>query len=191
MNHIPAILLVAVLWLAVFAPTQFPVLHGWLGVPLNVVPALLVYTALTHGAVLTTSISVLAALWVDTLSASRFGVSLLPMFAFAFFVQFRSHLILREQRFAQFWLGWAGGILIPFATVGLLQLGQRQPAFTHGTLWQLFVLGLVNAVVCPLVFQLFDHLHRAFNYQPLEPGSFRLDRQIVRGRNQGRNSSHG
>ena len=191
MNHLPVVLLGVVLWLAVFAPTQFPVLHSWIGVPLNGVPALLVYTALTHSSVLTTAVSVVAALWLDSLSASRFGVSVLPMFLFAFFIQIRSHLILREQRFAQFWLGCAGGVFVPFATAGLLQLGQRQPAFTQGTVWQLFVLGLTNGLLCPLTFRLFDQLNRAFNYQPVEPSSFRSDRQIVRGRNPGRTSDHG
>lgn len=183
MNRLPIILMFGVLWLAVFAQTQFGLLHRWLAVPLSVIPALLVYAALTHGLVLTAAFSVVAGLWLDAVSASRFGVSVLPMFLFAFVVQTRSHLILREQRFAQFWLGAAGGAFIPLFTAGLLQLGQRQPAFTRGTWWQLLVLALFNGIVCPLVFRFFDKLNRAFNYQPLETQSYRTDRQMVRGRN--------
>ena len=186
MNQLPVLLLLAVLWLVTFAPTQFAVLHDWIGVPLNLSPALLVYTALTHGPVLTTVVSVMAGLWLDALSASRFGVSLLPMFLFAFVVQSRSHLILRDQRFAQFWLGVAGGILIPIATAGVLLLGRREPALTQGTVAQLILLGVANGLATPLTFQLFDRMNRAFNYQSLEPGSFRADRQIVRSRHQTR-----
>lgn len=182
MNRIPVFLMFLVLWLAVFAQTQFAVLHRWIGVPLGVLPALVVYVALTHGLVLSTTFGVVAGLWLDSLSASRFGVSVLPLFAFGFVVQTRSHLLLREQRFAQFWLGLAGGVLVPLSTVGLLQLGQREPAFTQGTWWQLLVLGGLNGAVCPLVFLLFDRLDRTFNYAAMEPQSFRADRQIVRGR---------
>jgi len=186
MNRLPILLMFGVLWLAVFAQTQFGVLHHWLAVPLSIIPALLVYAALTHGLVLTTAFSVVAGLWLDAISSSRLGVSILPMFLFAFFVQTRSHLILRDQRFAQFWLGAAGGVLIPLVTAGLLQLGQRQPAFTSGTWWQLLVLGSFNGSLCPFFFQFFDKLNRAFNYQPLETAenrSYRPDRQMVRGRN--------
>ena len=182
MNRIPVFLMFLVLWLAVFGQTQFPVLHRWVGVPLGVLPALVVYVALTHGLALTAGFSVVAGLWLDSLSASRFGVSLLPLFGFAFVVQTRSHLLLREQRFAQCWLGLAGGFLVPLMTAGLLQLGQREPAFTPGTWWQLLVLGGFNGLACPLVFSLFDRLNHTFNYTVSEPQSFRADRQIVRGR---------
>ena len=183
MNRLPVILMFVVLWLAIFAQTQFAVLHRAVGLPLSVLPALMVYAALTHGLALAAFFSVVAGLWLDSVSASRFGVSVFPMFIFVFVVQTRSHLLLREQRFAQFWLGATGGFGVPLLTAGILQLGQREPAFTQGTWWQLSVLGLVNGLVCPLVFGLFDQLSRTFDYQVVEPPSFRLDRQIVRGRN--------
>ncbi len=183
MNRLQIILMFVVLWLAVFLQTQFGVLHRLIGVPVCVLPALMVYAALTHGLAMTTLFSVVAGLWLDSVSASRFGVSVLPLFAFAFVVQTRSHLLLREQRFAQFWLGAAGGFFVPLVTAGILQLGQREPAFTQGTWWQLLVLALMNGIVCPLAFGLFDQLNQTFNYQAIETHSFRLDRQIVRGRN--------
>ena len=182
MNRLPVVILFVVAWLAVFAQTQFAALHDWLGVPLSALPALLVYAALTHELILVMGFAVTGAIWVDALSASRFGVSLLPMGLFAYLVQTRSHLILREQRFAQFWLGFGGGVAVPVATVGLLQLGQRQPAVTTGSLWQLLVLGLFNGFLTPLAFRLFDHLNGTFNYQVVSTQSFRTDRQIVRGR---------
>lgn len=182
MSRIPILLLFVVLWLAVFAQTQFPVLREWLGTPLSAIPALLVYVALTHGLALTAALGLVAALWLDSLSASRFGASILPMVLFGFAVQTRGHMILRDQRFAQFWLGVMGGVLVPLGTAGLLQLGQRQPSWTVGTWWQLGLLGLLNGLLCPQVFRFFDHLNQAFNYQPLEPQTFRIDRQIVRGR---------
>ncbi len=182
MNRLPVVILFLVLWIAVFAQTQFPMFHRWFATPLSLLPCLLVYAALTHGLVLTTVYSTVAALWLDSLSSSRFGVSVLPMFFYAFVVQTRSHLLLRDQRFAQCWLGAAGGGLIPLGTAGILALGQREPSITHGTAGQLLILALFNALVCPLVFGLFDQLNHAFNYQPLESQSYRPDRQIVRGR---------
>ena len=42
--------------------------------------------------------------------------------------------------------------------------------------------GLLNGIACPVLFQMFDWLHRIFDYRPLTTSSFRADRETVRSR---------
>ena len=177
----PAMLFV-VAWLAIFAQTQFPLVRDFLGTPPGILPALVVYAAFTHGIGTVTSLAVVGGLWLDALSGSRLGVSIGPVFAVGFVLHARQHLLLREQRYAQFWLGFGAGIVVPLATGVLLQLGGRQPHFGASTAFQLAVSGLFNGVACPAAFLLFDRLRSAFEYQAAGPGPFRADREIKRGR---------
>jgi cell shape-determining protein MreD len=171
-----------VTWLAVFAQTQFVGLRHWLGIPLAVVPALVSYTALTHGIAVTTALSVLAGLWIDSLSASRLGVSVGPLFLLGFLLHLRRHLILRDQRYAQFWIGFGAGVSVNLLVLMLLSAGQREPISGWFSLWQIPMLGILNGAACPGAFVLFDALERTFGYRPATQSGFRSDREIVRGR---------
>jgi hypothetical protein len=182
MTRVPTIALFFFTWLAVFGQTQFPVVTDWLAVPLTVLPALMVYTALTHGIFTVAILAVGAGLGVDSLSANPLGVSILPLFAVGFALQLRQHLILRDQTYAQFWLGLAAGLAVPIFTWVLLHLDSRPPIAGPFLIWQLFLIGIVNAGVCPALFKLFDTLRETFDYQPMTEGSFRPDREIKRGR---------
>jgi rod shape-determining protein MreD len=182
MSWLSPALLFGVAWLAVFAQTQFAPVRDWLGIPLGCLPALLVYAAFSHRLMVVSCLGVTAGLWLDALSGSRLGVSILPHFLVGFVLHARQHLLLREQRYAQFWLGFGAGILIPLATVALLQLGTRQPHVGASTFGQILLSGLINGLLCPAFFALFDQLRETFEYQPAGPGSFRSDREIKRGR---------
>lgn len=182
MNWITPLLLFVVTWLAVFASTQFAPLAGWLGTPLSFVPAVIVYAALTNHLLLTTTLAVAAGLGLDSLSANRLGVSVLPMFLAGFLIHTRRHVILRDQTYAQFWLGLGTAVLVPLATWVIMSAGQREPIHGWLTVWQLAVSGLLNGALCPACFVLFDALRRTFDYQPVAESSFRPDRQIKRGR---------
>lgn len=182
MNWISPLLLFVVTWLAVFAATQFAPLAGWLGVPLALVPGVIVYAALTHHLLLTTALCIFAGLGVDALSANRLGVSVAPLFLAGFLIHTRRHLILRAQAYAQFWLGLATAVFVPLATLTIMSFGQREPLRGWSTVWQLALTGGLNGVLCPAWFLLFDALRRTFDYQPVAESSFRPDRQIKRGR---------
>jgi rod shape-determining protein MreD len=182
MNWITPLLLLVVTWLAVFASTQFAPLAGWLGTPLSLVPAVIVYAALTNHLLLTTALAVFAGLGLDSLSANRLGVSVLPFFLAGFLIHTRRHVILRNQSYAQFWLGLGTAVLVPLATLMIMSFGQREPIHGWTTVWQLLVSGLLNGALCPACFALFDTLRLTFDYQPVAESSFRPDRQIKRGR---------
>lgn len=182
MNWITPVLLFVATWLAVFSATQFGPVAGWLGVPVSPLPAVLVYVALTNGLPLTAGLTVFAGLALDALSANRLGVSVLPMFLAGFLIHTRRHVILRGQAYAQFWLGLGTAVLVPLGTLALMSFGQREPLQGWATVRQLAVSGLLNGLLCPACFALFDALRLIFDYQPVAESSFRSDRQIKRGR---------
>jgi len=182
MTRVPTIALFFFTWLAVFGQTQFPVLTNLLATPVTVLPALMVYAALTHGIVTVAVLAFGAGVGADSLSANPLGISILPLFAVGFVLQLRQHLILRDQIYAQLWLGLAAGITIPGLTLGMLYLDSQQPITGPFLLGQVFLTGILNALLCPALFAFFDALRRTFDYQPMTEGSFRPDREIKRGR---------
>ena len=106
----------------------------------------------------------------------------MPLFLLGFTLQLQRHLILRDQGFAQFWIGLGAGAGVPLLTLGILSLTGSQPVTGRFTFIQLLLLGLLNAIACPVLFRIFDLLHRSFDYRPLTTSSFRADRETVRGR---------
>jgi rod shape-determining protein MreD len=182
MTWLSPILLLVVTWLAIFLQTGLMPLRELLGAPPNLVPALVVYAAFTHGLGLVTVLTLTAGLWIDALSGSRLGTGVAPLFGLGFLLNTRQHLLLREQRYAQFWLGFAGGLGVPLAHAGILQLGADEPALGWFTVRQLLSLGLLNGLACPAIFLLFDRLRAVFEYQPSGPGPYMSNREMKRGR---------
>ncbi|MSU36944.1 MAG: hypothetical protein EXS36_17975 [Pedosphaera sp.] len=182
MSWVPLTSLFVAAWLATYAQTQFPMVRLAFGIPFCILPALAAYVAMNHSILITTVFTVVTALGVDSLSANRFGVSVVPFFLFGFIAHISRHVLLQDQRYTQFWLGFTGGILVPLGTLAMLFLGQREPMFGSVTIRQLLLLGLLNGLVCPAFFWLFDRIQQGFDYQPLAVPSFRPDREIKRGR---------
>jgi len=182
MNWVPTTLLFFFAWLAVFAGTQFAVVTSLLGTPVTLVPALLVYAALTNHLAVITGLSVFAGLGLDSLSNNLPGATVLPLFLAAWLIQNQRHVILRDQTYAQFWLGAGTGLFVPLGTLALMRLNDQQPLTGWATLWHLFVGAVFNGLMCPACFRLFDRLRRTFDYEPVPESSFRPDREIKRGR---------
>ena len=209
MTRLPSLLLFVATWVVLFAQTQFPVVRQYLGFPINLLPALTVYAALSLDLWTATVFGCVTALLCDSLSESRLGVSVAPVFLTIFVLQLRKHLILREQRFAQFWLGVGAGWFIVLGSLAINSLGSRDPvsefalstaspgvvpAFEIGafgsreplwgviSIWQVLVAGAMNGFASPVCFKFFDWLRSYYEYQPMELSSFRADREIKRGR---------
>lgn len=182
MNGSSAILLFVAGWLAAFAQTQFSVVRGVLGVPLAVGPALVVYAAFTHGLATASLFAVLLGLWTDSLSGSRMGLGAVTPFLATFLLSTRQHLLLRDQRYAQFWLGLGLGVGLPLGHGILLQAAHAGPALGWASIRQFLVLGLMNGAACPACFWAFDRLLQSLEY-PAAPTSFMAgQREMKRGR---------
>jgi len=145
-------------------------------------PPLMVYASLTHGLLTIVLLACCGGLWFDSLSLNPLGVSVLPLLLLGWVIYQSRGLLLRRQTFARVVLGVMAGAAQPLATLFLLLNLGRAPLLGWFSFWQWIVLAAGSGLVTPLCFELFDRLHRAFEYQPAAPGSFRADRQIKRGR---------
>lgn len=182
MNLLNSILILVAVFLSVFCEAAFGGFRRVIGTQIDLLPGLMVYTALSAGLPTITLVAVLGGLWLDSLSANPLGVSVLPLFAAGLLVQYYRHLILREQVFAQFVLGFGASAVVPVGTLLLLFFGSASPLLGWGTLWQWLVMAVGGGLATPVWFFIFDRLHRALHYRPLVESGFRPDREFKRSR---------
>jgi hypothetical protein len=183
MNALNTTLILAAAFLAVFGEAAFPVLRHWLGAQVDLLPALMVYSALKTDIVTVSLLSVFGGLWFDALSANPPGTSILPLFAVGFVIYSQRELILRELPFAQFVLGAIASAVTPALSILLLLTGGQEPLFGWGSIWQWLVMAAGGAVATPIIFEFFGWCRRTLGYQPRVETSFRPDREIRRSHN--------
>lgn len=180
---LPNILILLAALLAVFCQGTFNGVRSLLGAQVDLLPALMVYAALTSGPVMMMTLAVFSGLLLDTLSVNPLGVSVLPLLLIGLLLQLRRDLLLRDQIYAQFVLGLIASALAPALTVVTLLTLEQTPLLGWGSLWQWLVMSVGGGVATPVFFFLFDRLNHALGYQPIVESSFRADREIRRGRN--------
>jgi cell shape-determining protein MreD len=169
-------------FLAVFWEASFGGVRHVLGVQVDLLPALVVYAGLCTDLLTISLVSFLGGLWFDALSANPLGISVLPLFAVGLAAGVARDVILRDQAFAQFVLGFAASFAVPFLTLVCLLTTGHAPSLGWGTLWQFIVLSLGGAAATPVFFLLFEWLRRSFMHNRVTESSFRPDREIRRGR---------
>jgi rod shape-determining protein MreD len=182
MNIVSSIIILLTAYVAVFLEARLGGVRDWLGAQIDLLPTLVVYASLTKGVATLALLAVLGGLWFDSLSANPTGVTVLPLFLIGLAIFRTRHLILREQTYAQFFLGMSACAAAPLGTLILLLLLGETPIIGPGSLWQWLVMSVGGGALCPVVFRVFDRVHRAFDYQPLAETTFRPDREIKRGR---------
>jgi rod shape-determining protein MreD len=183
MNLLNTILIFAVAFLAVFGEAALPGMRHLLDAQVDLLPVLMVYAALNMGITTVALLAIFSGLWFDALSANPLGVTILPLFMVGFVIFLQRDLILRGLSFAQVVLGTIASAVVPMLTVLILLTIGKPPLLGWGSLWQWLVMTAGGAVATPMIFALFDWLNRALGYQPRKENNFRLDREILRGRN--------
>ncbi len=183
MNPLASILILLTAFVAVFCETAFPFVRHLLGTQINLLPALIVCASLRAGLVTVTLVAALGGLTFDSLSANPLGVSVLPLFIAGFLICWKSDLILRDQSYAQFVLGFLASAAVPLMTVLLLLTAGHAPLIGWGSLWQWLVLAFGGGAATPVFFKLLGGLERSLSYRRALETSFRPDREIRRGRN--------
>lgn len=183
MTVLPTILILLAALLAVFGQSAFTGLRNLVGAQVDLLPALMVYTALTASPFMMITLAVVGGLFFDTLSVNPLGTSVLPLLAVGFLIQLRRDLLLREQVYAQFVLGLLASAIAPVISVLILLTLGKSPLLGWGSLWQWTVMSVGGGVAAPVFFFLFDRLNHALGYQRVVESSFRADREIRRGRN--------
>ena len=183
MTALPNILILLAALLAVFGQSAFTGLRNLIGAQVDLLPALMVYTALTASPFMMITLAVLGGLFFDTLSVNPLGTSVLPLLIVGFLIQLRRDLLLREQVYAQVVLGLLASAMAPLIAILILLTLGKSPLLGWGSLWQWVVMSVGGGVASPVFFFLFDRLNHALGYQPIVESSFRADREIRRGRN--------
>jgi rod shape-determining protein MreD len=182
MSALNTIFILVVAFVAVFVETSFGTFRRLLNVQVDLLPGLIVYASLSAGMTTVSLVAVLGGLWFDSLSANPLGVSILPLFLIGFAVQQFSHLILRDQSYAQLVLGFAASGFAPLLTLVIIFSCGAEPIVGLGFIWQWFVMTLLGGLLVPLYFKLFDKVYRTLGYERVVESSFRPDREIARGR---------
>jgi len=182
MSWLNTFLILATAYLVVFVEATFSPLRDLLRVQFELLPSLVVYVALTRGLPTLAALAICGGLWFDSLSSNPMGVSVFPLFAAGWAIQRYKGLILRDQLFVQRLLGLGASAVVPILTMLLLLNTDRKPLLGWFSLWQWLYVSIVGALATPIWFRVFDWLNNALNYRPLEQTSFRLDREIKRGR---------
>jgi rod shape-determining protein MreD len=183
MNATQTILILVFAFLAVFAESVLSAPRNLLGAQIDLLPGLMVYTALTTDIWAVALLAILGGLGFDSLSANPLGVSIIPLMLVGFSIHLRHDLILRGSPFAQFMLGAAASAVVPVLVLILLLNGGRQPLIGWSSLWQWLVMTAGGAVTTPVMFAFFAWCDRNLGYQPVNETSFRPDREIMRDRN--------
>lgn len=185
MSRINLIVILMAAFLCVYAQTAFQGLRNVINAQIDLLPALMVYVALSADIVAVALLAVVGGVLFDTLSANPLGVSILPLFFIGLFLQIRHDLILREMTYAQFVVGCCVCAAMPLLTLGELWILGERPIIGLGSLWQWFVMALGGGIATPLFFRMFDRLERALNYSTApayNESMARQDREIKRGR---------
>ncbi len=182
MNWLTPTLILAFAFLAVFVETSFSGFRNLFGAQIDLLPALMVYTSLSHGIVLISALAVCGGLWFDSQSANPLGASILPLFVIGLVNYSSRAMLMRENLSAQFVLGLSASASTPLMTLVIIFGLGDLPRLGWISLWQLVVMTIVGGLFTPLCFKIFDRFNLAFNYQRMPESSFRSDRQIKRGR---------
>ena len=160
---------------------------GWprrlLGAQVDLLPALMTYTALRLGSGSVITLAFVGGLCLDALSLNPLGVSPLPLAAVGLVLLGRREELLRDELFAQSVLGGVASLLAPLGTLIVILTAGASPLLGPGFLWHLAVMGVAGAIVTPLIFRFLDGLQGALSHPQTNQPSFRPDREIRRGRN--------
>ncbi len=182
MNLLNSILVLDTGFLAVFGEAVLTGPRNLLGAQIDLLPALMIYAALSCNIGIVSLLAIFGGLWFDSLSANPLGLTILPLFIISFPVFLQRDLILRELPFAQFILGGVASAVAPFISVMLLLTAGMHPLIGWGSLWQWIVMTVGGAVATPFFFALFGWCDKTLGYQPRTETSFRPDREILRSR---------
>src|SRR5689334_11351629 len=136
MNWLNTVFVLLATILAVFWEAALHGIRHIVGAQVDLLPALIVYAALYGNIAIVGSVAAIGGLCFDSLSANPLGISVLPLFLCGWLINSIRDLILRDQTFAQFVIGYCASFATPVITLVLLLTTGKQPLFGWGTAWQ-------------------------------------------------------
>jgi len=182
MNTLNSILILLVAFLAVFCESAFGGFRSLFGAQIDLLPALMVYAALSAGLPTVTATAVLGGLFFDSLSANPLGITVVPLFIVGFLISLQGDRSVRAQLFAQTVLGLSASAFVPAVALLLLLTGGHAPVLSWFSVWQWLVMTVGGTVATPALFLLFGWFDHMFTFRSATEMSFRPDREIRRNR---------
>ena len=183
MNRLETISILLAAWGAVAIEISFDGFHHWFGAQINLLPALMVYVALSSSLSSVALLAIVGGLVHDSFSANPLGVTTVALAVTGTLLHHNKDLVLRDQTYAQVLTGFLASSLAPLCVVLLLMNTHQPVPLTWRLLPQWGVMAVGGAVAAPLFFRAFARLGRWFTYQPMPESHYRETRQIKRTRN--------
>jgi rod shape-determining protein MreD len=183
MNRLETISILLAAWGAVAFEVSFNGLRNLVGAQVSLLPALMVYVALSSSLPSVALLAIVGGLAEDSFSANPLGVTTLALAVTGFILHHQRDLMLRDQLYAQVLTGFLASSLVPACVILALMNTHNPVPLTWRLLGQWLVMAMGGAVATPLAFRLFALVNRLFSYQPLPESHFRETRQIKRTRN--------
>jgi rod shape-determining protein MreD len=178
--RITAVIVLALAFVYVQAAFQWP--RRLLGAQIDLLPALMVVTALRLGLGSIIAVAFIGGLSMDSLSLNPMGVSPLPLCLAGVVIHWKQEQILQEEVVAQMLLGAGASLAVPIGTLIMTLSAGATPLVGLGFVWDLIVMTVAGALVTPWIFKLLNLLENTLTYKPDSQPSFRPDREIRRGR---------
>lgn len=182
MNRLETISLLLAAWFAVAFEVSFNGFRNWFGAQVSLLPALMVYVALSSSLPSVASLAIVGGLAHDSFSANPLGVTTVALALTGVLLHYKRDLVLRDQTYAQVMVGFVASALVPACVVLALMNTHNPVPLTARLLGQWLVMATGGAIATPLVFRLFAQLNRWFSYQPQPESHYRETRQIKRTR---------
>jgi hypothetical protein len=169
-------------FVAVLVQSAFDLTRWLCGAQLNLLPAIMVYAALTCELPVLVLLALFAGLLFDSLSANPLGTMTVALFLPAWVMYLQRGLILRDLPFARFMLGLAATGVTPVIAMLILLSAREELLLGWFSLGQWALLTVLGGLLTPLVMTALDATRHALSYQRVAENTFRNDRQIRRGR---------
>lgn len=182
MNRLETIAILLAAWLAVAFEVSFNGFRNTLGAQISLLPALMVYVALSSSLPSVALLAIVGGMAQDSFSANPLGVTTLALTLTGFLLHHQRDLVLRDQLYAQVMTGFLASSLVPACVILALMNTSSPVPLTWRLLGQWLVMAAGGAVATPLVFRLFALVNRLFTYQALPESHYRETRQIKRTR---------
>lgn len=182
MNWLNTSAILAAAFVAVFFESYYRGFRLLLGAQIDLLPALMAYTALSGGLSTVVLLAICGGCFFDALSANPLGTTIVPLFVAGASIHYHRGLILREQWVARYATAFAACAVVPVLSAVLLLSMGHEPLIGYWSLWQWVVMAVGGAATAPIWFIVLDRLRHALSYPARSEPGFRPDRDIKRRR---------
>jgi rod shape-determining protein MreD len=169
-------------YVIVFAQARVEAFRNLTGTQLDLLPGMMVYAAMAfHPGIIVGCALVLGALF-DSLSANVLGTTTLSLALLGIAAMRYRELLLSDQFITHWVLGLLASAAAPLISIMVLHLAGAEPLIGMGSLWHWAVVTAGGGFFTPVWFKLFNRLDDALRFKELSESTFRLDREIARGK---------